>query len=207
MNRLFFIFFLLLNLPFYSKAQNVKQTIINGKRYSGQLDQWGFYVIKSKHDTILSLPQVDYMDFKFYDFNSDGYKDIYLEWGGNIPDRYTLYAYNPSSGKFKEIKNFSDFPLPLKIQGTNYYYSYARGGCADEAWNSYLFYIKNYVVIKLGLIHGDGCGITDGIYIYKDKSGKENLIKTLPLNTIEKYKDYKWGFIKEYWSKNYKKFL
>jgi hypothetical protein len=35
----------------------------------------------------------------------------------------------------------------------------------------------------------------------------KELVKTLPLNTIEKYKDYKWGFIKQFWTKNYSSFL
>jgi hypothetical protein len=208
MNRLLFtVFILVLNNYNELKAQNIKTAIVGGKHFVGQLDQLSFYVIKSKRDTVLNLPQADYFDFKFKDFNKDGYKDIYLEWGGNTPERYTLYLFVPSTGKYKELKNFSDFPSANSLAGTPYYYSYYPSGCADAAWGSHLFYIKNYSAIKIGKIKGDGCGIDDRIDIFKVANNKETLVKRLPLNTIEKYKVKKWGFIKAYWLKNYKKFL
>jgi hypothetical protein len=195
-----------LNIPCELRAQNRQTATISGKRYRGQLDQWGFYVTKSKYDTVLNLED-SYFDFQFKDFNKDGFKDIFLDWGGNIPDRYTLYLFIPLTGKFKEVKNFSDFPLAKPLPGTHYYYSYNSSGCADDAWISHLFYIKNYSAIEVGEIIGDGCGIDDHIDIFKVVNNKESLIKRLPLNTIEKYKDNKWGFIKAYWLKNYRKFI
>jgi hypothetical protein len=38
-------------------------------------------------------------------------------------------------------------------------------------------------------------------------SARKKLLTTLPLNTIERYKEKKWGFIKQYWARNYKKFI
>jgi hypothetical protein len=184
-----------------------KSAIINGNRYIGHLEFWGFFLLTQKGDTVLSLPQEEFFDFKFQDFNRDGYKDLYLDWGGNAIEKYSLYLFVPSTKTFKELKDFSDFPAAERIKGTNYYYSYAKAGCADNTWVSDLFYVNNMTVIKIGTINGEGCGIKDGIYIYKVKAGKETLIKTLPLNIIDRYKDYKWGFIKAYWTKNYKGFL
>jgi hypothetical protein len=155
----------------------------------------------------LSLPQESYFDFKFQDFNQDGFKDLYLDLGGNTPEKYSLFIFIPSTGKFKEIQNFSDYPDAKQIKGTKYYYSYSKGGCADNTWDSDLFYIQNSSAIKVGSIHGEGCGIKDGIYMYNVKAGKDKLVKTLPLNTVEKYKDYKWGFLKQYWVNNYRQFL
>ena len=108
---------------------------------------------------------------------------------------------------FKEVKNFYDFAAPESIAGTNFYYSYNKAGCADETWESLLFRIDNYIPVILGYINGDGCGIKDGIYIYRQRGENKTLINKLPLKTIQSYKDYKWGFLKSYWTKNYRKFI
>jgi hypothetical protein len=208
MSRLFYIALITcFTSPLLLKAQQVQTTIIGGKHYIGQLDQFGFLLLTEKGDTVLSLPQKSYFAFKFKDFNRDGYSDIYLDWGGNSVEKYSLYVFVPTTKKFREISHFSDFPAAIQIKGTKYYYSYSKAGCADNTWISNLFYIQNTTAISVGYINGDGCGIKDGIYIYKVKAGKKNLIRTMPLNTIEKYKQKKWGFIKDYWTKNFQKFL
>ncbi len=196
-----------MNFPGGLKAQNVKTLSIVGKQYIGHLDQWGFCLTEPRGDTILNLPQSDYFDFKSEDFNKDGFKDLYLELGGNMPERYALYLFVLSTGKFKELKNFSDFPSAQLVPGTTCYYSYYRSGCADNAWGSYLFYIRDYTAVKAGKIKGEGCGIDDRIDIFKVVHNRESFIMRLPLNTVEKYRDNKWGFIKSYWLKNYEKFL
>jgi hypothetical protein len=208
MRLLVFIIFMIVQIfPLRLKAQQKKTALIYGSRYVGHFDYSHFYVLNSRQDTILNLPSEDFVGFEFKDFNKDGFKDIYLEWGGNMPDRYSVYVFVSSTGTFKELYNFSDFPAAASIEGTKYYYSYYRAGCADNAWGSHLFYIKDYKAIKVGNIKGEGCGIKDGIYIYKVSGEKKNLVKTLPLNMIEKYKDFKWGFIKQFWTKNYSRFL
>src|ERR1700712_4744625 len=100
-----------------SNRQNLS---VNHRSYIGHLTQSSFVLIYRK-DTILTLPQDNYVDFKFQDFNEDGYKDIYLEWGGNMPERFDLYEFIPSTNKFEKIKNFSDFPSAKRIRGTKYY--------------------------------------------------------------------------------------
>ncbi|NTS44041.1 hypothetical protein HRG84_24390 [Flavisolibacter sp. BT320] len=148
-----------------------------------------------------------YVKFEFKDFNRDGYKDLFLEWGGNLPERYSLYLFVPVYASFKEVKHFSDFPAATPIKGTGYYYSYYRNGCADNAWGSDLFQIQNYKAIKIGRIKGEGCGIENGIYIHRVKAGKTTLTETLPLQTINAYKERKFGFIHQYWTKKYRQFI
>ncbi|GAA4753078.1 hypothetical protein GCM10023229_37640 [Flavisolibacter ginsenosidimutans] len=67
--------------------------------------------------------------------------------------------------------------------------------------------MTNYKAIKIGYINGEGCGIDDGIFIYRLSGDKKKLIRRLPLDIIGDYKDYKWGFLKQYWTKNYPRFL
>lgn len=100
-----------------------------------------------------------------------------------------------------------DFPWAEKIGNTQYYYSYHRSGCADMNWDSY---INNYKKVKIGNISGqecDGTGTKNGPYINKIMGEKRKELAKLPIHTIKQYKEYKWGFIKLYWYKNYKEVL
>lgn len=77
-------------------------------------------------------------------------------------------------------------------------------------WTSDLFYIENYHCIKIGSINGYECEnseIKDGIYIAKISGEKKSPIKELPIRTLKRYKEYKWGFIADYWKRNYGLFL
>jgi len=127
----------------------------------------------------------------------------------NVPGIADLIVYDIKNQKFVQVENFSKFPDSRPITETKYFYSYHRSGCADMDWDSDLFYIENFKTIKIGNISGRECENTivkDGIYIYSITGENKKLIKTMPIGTINKYKDYKWGFIKDYWSKNYKLF-
>ena len=180
---------------------------MQGHQYNGYLDGSRFVLLNSRGDTVLHPDGDYYMSFSFLDFNRDGNKDILLEVSDNTPGRYELFLYSQKEHTFKKVKNFYAFATPKPIIGTKFYYSYNKAGCADETWESFLFIIDDYRPVILGYINGKGCGIKDGIYIYRQTGDKKKLITTLPLKTIEKYKDYKWGFIKSYWTKNYRKFL
>ncbi|GAA4753084.1 hypothetical protein [Flavisolibacter ginsenosidimutans] len=90
MRRLFFttVFFFLI---FLTQGQQATKTVtIDGKRFTAHHDQWDFWIINSKKDTVVKLEPA-FMDFKFSDFNKDGYKDLMLDLGGNIPDNYRLF--------------------------------------------------------------------------------------------------------------------
>ena len=183
--------------------------IIQGKKYTGYLTPAGFQLLNSKNETYLKHSG-DFFTWELKDFNKDGYKDIYLDKGGNTPERFDLLLYAPAAKSFRQIKDFKNFPAPEKITGTKYYYSYHKSGCADMNWDSDLFYIKGYKAIRVGNISGRECensGIKDGLYINRIHGEKKILIKTFSIDTVHTFKEDKWGFIKEYWTKKYKLFL
>jgi hypothetical protein len=184
-------------------------TIAN-KKFIGFLKEQSFFLLNSNGDTLLKKDDY-YSMSEFKDFNKDGYRDVILRCSRNAAMVLDLFFYIPSTGKFKEVKDFRKFPAPESIKGTIYYYSYHKSGCADMNWDSDLFYIKNYKTIRIGNIAGRQCnnrnGIKDAVYIRKVRDAKESLFKTASIDTIWRYNDSKWGFIKEYWSKNYNLFL
>lgn len=183
---------------------------INAIKYIGFLKENAFYLTNSKGDTVIKKKDY-YSAWEFKDFNKDGFKDIILYHSGNVGEVLDLFIFLPFANKFRNVKAFDKFPAPEKIKGTKYYYSYHKSGCADMNWDSDLFYIENFKAIKIGNIAGRQCdnrdGEKDAVYIHKVHNNKDRLFKTLPIDTIWKYKDLKWGFIKEYWTKNYTLFL
>jgi hypothetical protein len=189
-----------------SSIIHVDTTTILGQNYTAiYRDDDYFFVINAKSDTVFRNKELCPF-FEFEDFDKDGYKDIRFHYMSNTPSIQDLVLFDKRTKKFKKVIDFNNYPTPEKIIGTKYYYSYHRSGCADMNWDSDLFFIDNFQTFRIGNIAGRECNNRDekdGIYINKVKKGKEILYKTLPIKTIEKYKDYKWGFIKEYWKENY----
>ena len=183
---------------------------IGHKKYIGFLKEQHFYLMNAKGDTLIRQ-QDYYHQFEFRDFNKDGHKDILLYLASNTPAMIDLFLFVPSTKKFKMVQSMTNFPAAEKITGTKYYYSYHKSGCADLNWDSDLFYIQGFNAICVANISGVGCNDKvekkDGIYISKVRDEKKVLMQTLPIETIKRFKDYKWGFIKEYWIKNYNRFL
>lgn len=168
-------------------------------------------ILKSNGEMVSRINSWDYLSFdsfKFTDFNEDGYKDLLVEYISNVPGVCELLLYDKRTKKFVQVKDFPDYPAPEKLNGTSLYYSYHRSGCADSNWDSDLFKIINNKIIKIGNISGMDCGGKEvGVFISKIKGTKERLIKKYPIKEIEKYKNYKWGFIEQYWKRNYRKFI
>jgi hypothetical protein len=148
--------------------------------------------------------------FEFTDFNLDGYIDLIIERVSNVGGTKDLLLFDTINLTFKLVDDLSKFPSPEKLT-QNIYYSYAKAGCADAYWISLLFEIKNFKTVPLGEIYGQGCEEGEKrIDIYKIKMNepqKRIPIETLPLDTIEKFQNTKWGFIKYYWTNKYKDFL
>ncbi|MCF8391502.1 MAG: hypothetical protein K9H12_12465 [Bacteroidales bacterium] len=166
-----------------------------------------FYILDSKENIVFKSKDY-YRFFEFTDFNNDGKKDLMFSYLGNNPIK-DLILYDIKNRKFVPVKNFKAFPEPIRIKGTKYYYSYHRSGCADMNWDSDLFYIENFIAIRLGKVSGRECDNSDeknGVYIYKLKGNKEELIEAKDINEIHKFKNDKWDFIIEYWTKNYMTF-
>lgn len=182
---------------------------INGEKYTAYAKtHYSFMIKDSKGQIIYNFPKShnEMSGFEFDDFNKDSYKDIRIRYMTNVPGIQDILLFDINRMNFVNIQGLSKFPDPQKILGTKYYYSYHRSGCADNNWDSDLFYIDNFTTFRIGNISGLGCKDSKdgkGIYISKIIGEKGTLLKTLPISTIDNYKDYKWGFIKDYWTKNY----
>jgi hypothetical protein len=191
-----------------STILNIDTATIDGIQYKAifKTDDY-FYILDSKEKIVFKSNSY-YRFFEFIDINNDGRKDLIFSYIGNNPIQ-DLILYDIKNKVFTPVKDFSEYPEPIKIKGTKYYYSYRRSGCADMNWDSDLFFIQNFKAIALGSISGRECNNEeekDGIYIYKTKGVKKILYKTLKIDTIRNFKDDKWGFIGDFWTNNYMDF-
>jgi hypothetical protein len=130
-----------------------------------------------------------------------------IKYLSNVPERCDLFLYDKKTKQFVKIKNFREYPDPKRIPKTTCYYSYHRSGCADMDWDSDLFKIVDFKIVKIGNIAGRTCDdIDNGIFIYRLSNHKKTLVKKFTINVINSYNDTKWGFIAGYWKNNYQKF-
>lgn len=192
------------------EAQYMDSTINQGIKYKAMYtfsDE--FVIIKGESDTIYR-DSVTGPFMQFRDFDGDGNDDIFISYMGNNMTE-DLFLYDAQSKAFRKVDGFIEFPEYTQIGKTKYHYYYHRSGCADYDWTSDLFYIQNYKTFKIGTIYGNGCDYEEntelGIHIYKVKGETTKQIEKINIDTINTYQDYKWGFIKEYWTKNYTKFI
>ncbi len=166
------------------------------------------FITDSNGNVVFKLND-SYPNFEFIDFDNDGKKDLMISHVSNIPGVEDFIKYDSNDKSFKEVKNFTKYPDSKSINNTRYFYSYHRSGCADMNWDSDLFYIEDFKTIKIGNISGRECDNMDekdGIYICKIRGDKKDSIETLPIDTIYKFQDNKWGFIADYWTRRYDEF-
>lgn len=185
---------------------------INNQQYIQKLKGNRFNCLLSmKSDTIVKSANY-YFKAEFLDIDEDGYKDIRIFIFSNTPNQCDNYLFDKELKTFKLIEN-CDLDIQ-KIKGTQFYYSYNRGGCSDMNWESYLSKIENSKLVNYGYIYGQGCDfeIKDNpqlIEIYKiidPQKDERKLIKSLPyLKYIHKHVN-KLEFIERYWKQNYKTF-
>ncbi|SHH60544.1 hypothetical protein SAMN04488109_4586 [Chryseolinea serpens] len=182
-------------------------TTILGEEYRGfGTSEQKLFVLNSKGDTVVSQSDM-YFDFEFRDFDGDSLKDIVVHELSNTPSVQDLLLFDRAKMTFTMVKGFNNFPDPQPIEGTGYYYSYHRSGCADNFWNSDLFYIANFKTQRVANISGNECSGEMGIVVSKVKDEQKKIVEKFPLDILEKYHDRKWGFIADYWAKNYSKFI
>ncbi|MEI6410217.1 MAG: hypothetical protein WCR52_12595 [Bacteroidota bacterium] len=185
-------------------------TEILGKTYIAIYTQNDTFCILNEKSDTLFIQKGYTPNFEFVDFNKDGLNDIrfyYMTMPTSVED---LLLFDKTTMTFKEVENFRDYPGAVKLGKTKYYYAYQSDGCDDMNWHSDLFYIGDFKIYKIGTISGRECfnrDEKDGIYIRKISNTKEILTTTLPIQTLRNYKKHKWGFIKDYWLKNYNKFI
>ncbi len=184
-------------------------TLIAGELYTIVFKINDTLYIINRGDTIAKYANMSPY-FSFEDVNGDSFMDIVIN------DPMSMYVamkqlllYDSRRKCFVEIVDYAYFPDPTRINKTQYYYSYHRSGCADMNWDSDLFIFRNDSAISIGRISGRECvynDLADGIYIYKMNGDSSTLYKTKPIEILQNYKDYKWGFITEYWNQNYWRF-
>ncbi|MCX2746182.1 hypothetical protein OO013_20050 [Mangrovivirga sp. M17] len=206
---------ILLIISFVSNGQEIlwDSTFIVDKQKFNVTSFWtksGSYakIIKTGIDTITVNDVTG--NIEILNFNNDGFADIILSYLGN---NYTadLYLYDKKSKSYRKVEGFMDVSEAKRLDtNPNYYYSYRRGGCADMNWLSYLFFIDNSRVYQIGEIYGIGCDSEESdrlIKVSKISSNDDiNTIENISIDRIDDYPNYKWGFIKDYWNRNYMKF-
>ncbi len=212
---LIFKFLILYNLTVFcqeslvdSSALATDSAIIEGEKYFAVYRTDNFFYIENETKKVVFRSNEFSRFFEFSDFNDDGHKDIIISYFGNNPIK-DLILYDTKNKEFKPIENFSLYPEPIKILESKYYYSYHRSGCADSNWDSDLFIIENFRATKLGTISGRECEDSEeekGIFVYKNNESKNILLERFPIEILGNFKNGKWCFIEEYWTKNLKKF-
>lgn len=169
-------------------------------------ERMNLLILNLKKDTIYIHDGFASNGFEFEDFDKNGLLDIRLNHITNVGGISELIFYDLESKRFKPIIGFEDFPSPIKIEGSNFYYSYHRSGCADSNWDSDLFYISDFKCFKIGNISGRGCESEErnGIFISRIINEKEFEIEWIKRD--KGYYNDKLEFIDNYWKNNYLKF-
>jgi len=203
---------LILFVPFVTLGQRLDYDTTftsNGEKFKVQQFQLDKYMTLLKVTKNKEIILSDTSDFSaqldILDFNGDGGLDIMINFMGNV-DTQSLFLLDKGKNEFKKIKDFDKYPAAKKLKGTNHYYSYHRSGCADNYWTSDLFTIVDFKVVHLGQIFGEGCEEPMKVKIYKIGPGKKELTETLPYKLVTDHKNDKWGFIDDFWTKNYQRY-
>lgn len=167
------------------------------------------HIIKNKTDTVTIVGASGGVEVE--DFNADGFPDVILFYLSNHPV-HDLFLFDSQKEEYTEVEGFDQVSDAKPIsEKPGIYYAYQRAGCADANWTSTLFEIPNFKVHEIGRIEAYDCEEMEeqkGITTYRIIA-PDNLVEVdhIPVDTIESYKDYKWGFIADYWTTNLTKFL
>ncbi|AWH85976.1 hypothetical protein HYN59_13045 [Flavobacterium album] len=160
-----------------------------------------------KGDTIYTHPNFAGNGFEFEDVDRDSINDISLNQLSNVGGVKELIIFDRKTDTFREIKDFSDFPSSERLEGTKYFYSNHRMGCAGGMWGSELFYIDNFEAKSIARIFVVTCRDADyamGVTIYKIEGKNERIMEQM-VKVPAKYQN-ETAFFKDYWAKNYKRF-
>lgn len=183
------------------------QTKILEEKYVGfTTSEDKIIVLNAKRDTVLSQFTL-YPDFEFEDFNADGLYDLIVNYLSNTPGQKDLFLFDKAKQTFVKVKDFNNYPAPEPIEGTHYYYSYHKSGCADNYWDSDLFYIDDFECHLIANISGNEGEGEKGIIVSQVYKGVKKQIDKFNIDVLREYEDVKWGFIEDYWTRNYARFV
>ncbi len=174
--------------------------------YPGRDTSCNLTIIDCNEDTVYIHANYATNGFELEDFDDNGLLDIRMYHLSNIGGISELILYDKKSKSFKEVKNFTEFAQPTKLENSEYWYSYQRRGCADANWESKLFRIQDFKAIEMGKIDGIFCDsdTIKGIFIYKTSEEKMTKIHSEKMRK-EEFIDRD-AYVKDYWKNNYKKF-
>ena len=179
-------------------------TILGSKYMAYGTDQNRLIVLNMKGDTVLNQGGL-YFEFEFSDFNRDSLNDILIRPHGNVAS-HSLLLFNKEEMNFMPVRGFEKLPDAKPISGTPYYYSYHATGCADNLWESDLFYIENFETHRIANISGNECEGDKSMIVSQVTDEEIRTLDKLTLDILPFYENRKWGFIAEYWTKNYFRF-
>lgn len=163
-------------------------------------------ITNSKNDTLVKDKSLN-SNPEFTDFDQDDLTDIVFR--SNIKNEYDLIKFDTLTKRFRKVENFNKFPDPKRIANSKYWFSYHSAGCADECWESDLFYVENYKAVKIGNIskyYIDENGNID-FTINKVIKGKLISLQHIDKKLAVDWEKDKFESIENYWKANYVKFI
>lgn len=162
-------------------------------------------ILDLNNDTIIKWEDY-YINIEIKDFDNDNDEDLYVILNTNVPGAVDIYLFDETEKKFYQLKDFEYFH-PESIDGTEYFTSYNRVGCASMEWESELFHLKNNKGYSLGYIYVNGCPSDEennGVYTYWVKDGAKIPKDTLSLKHMDQYEN---GLVEGFWKVHYKEYV
>lgn len=196
--------------PLDSTVHFADSTIVNGEVFKAFYLNNGTFFIRDQYDHLIYSSTDIGHEFRFEDFNKDGYDDILATSIAYNSGSEDLLLYDAVHHNFKQVEDFRQHSFVERIGNTKYLSSYGSAGCAGMSWFSDLFYIDNFKAVTIGSIAGSECEYNPedhGVFIYKVNGDSSTLKAKLPITTISHHSDGKMGYIHQYWNRNYMKFI
>ncbi|PZR22648.1 MAG: hypothetical protein DI535_25720 [Citrobacter freundii] len=196
--------------PLDSTIHFADSTIVNGEVFKAFHLNNGMFLIRDQYDHLIYSSTDIGHEFRFEDFNKDGYADILatsIDYNSGSED---LLLYDSAHNNFKQVEGFRRHSFVERIGNTKYMSSYGSAGCAGKNWYSDLFYIDHFKAITIGSISGAECEYDPeqhGVFIYKVSGDSSMLRSKLPVTAISHHAGGKMGYIHQYWKNNYMKFI
>lgn len=162
-------------------------------------------ITNSKKDTLFKDETLN-PNPEFIDFDKDGLIDITFK--ANIADEYDLIKFDTLVKGFRKVEGFNKYARPKKIENSKYWYSYHTVGCADQCWESDLFYIDKFKTIRIGNISQNVMDGNGNINLTINNVNKDTLIPFQHLNekSVAEWEKNKFESIERYWKENHTKF-
>lgn len=184
----------------------VSGKILGNEYFAFSLDSdYSGCITNPKNDTLFKDQDLNSRP-QFIDFDKDGITDVIFK--SNIENEYDFIKFDIKAKVFRKVEGFKNFPEPKRIAKSKYWFSYHRGGCADQCWESDLFYIDNFQTIRIGNIskyYVDENGNLD-FTISKVEKDKLIILERLSEQAVTEWEKNKFEAIEKFWKDNFEKF-